>query len=162
VAYSPLDQKVIDDVAAYGWSCMSVGAGDGEPNFSYSIGWWVSIAAPEAIIFGLPSKLQHSMLTEVFRQARSGLVLSDGLRMSGLIEGHECIARPVHESRVGDYFNFALWYQRIKGGSASSIQAFQIFWPGKHQGLFPWDAGCDESVRAHQPTLYLPKASGIA
>jgi len=159
---SAADQKVIDDVATHGWSCMNVGAGDGEPNFSYSIGWWESIKSPEGIVFGLPSKLQHSMLWEVFRQVQAGLVLTDGLKISNLIEGHDCIARQVHASRISDHFGFALWYCRIKGGPSSSVQAFQIFWPGKHQGLFPWETGCDQSVRDGQPLLYLPKARGVA
>ena len=159
---SAADQKVVDDVATHGWSCMNVGAGDGEPNFSYSIGWWEKIKSPEAIVFGLPSKLQHSILWELFRQVKGGLELSDGLRIANLVEGHDCIARPVHSSQMREYFGFALWYRRLRSGPFASLQAFAIFWPGKNQGLFPWDADCEHAVRDAQPLIYLRRQSGSA
>lgn len=151
-----VDQKVVDDVAKYGWHCLHVGAGDGEPNFSYSVGWLESINSAEAIIFGLPLQLQQAMLWELFRQIRSGFTLADGLRVSDLIEGQDCIVRSVHGSRIVDYFGFALWYNRLRGGS-QPLEAFQVFWPGRVQGLFPWESGCDPAVRNLQPLLFLPK-----
>lgn len=158
---SAADQQVIDNVAAYGWHCMNVGAGAGEPNFSYSVGWWETIHSPEAIVFGLPSKLQHSMLWELFRQIQSGLVLVEGAKVSDLIEGCGCVVRSVHQSHISAYFGFALWYRWLRQGPHATVQAFQIFWPGKYQGLFPWEPDCDPAVRDEQPLLYLPRVSGV-
>jgi hypothetical protein len=49
-----------------------------------------------------------------------------------------------------------LWYYRYRG-KLDQFKAFQIFWPGKLDGLFPWDDGVDASVMAVQPLLYFPK-----
>ncbi|MBY0423360.1 MAG: DUF4262 domain-containing protein [Parvularculaceae bacterium] len=119
------------------------------------MGWFESIGSSDAIVFGLPKELHHAMLWELFRQIQSGLRLVDGSRVSGLIEGYDCIARPVHHSHVLDYFGFALWYSRLKRGK-KMLDAFQIYWPGRNQGLFPWEPDCDSEVRDFQPLLYVP------
>jgi hypothetical protein len=35
----------------------------------------------------------------------------------------------------------------------------QIVWPGKLDGLFPWEEGCNELVIERQLPLYLPRGS---
>lgn len=157
MALSAADQKVLDNIDEHGWSCMHVGEGrSGEPNFSYSIGWWAAAQAPECIVFGLPKNLQHSVLWEVYRQVSAGLKLADGLRVRDLIEGFDCVVRPVHETQMPEYLGFAGWYRHRQLGSAEGLKAFQIFWPGKQQRLFPWEQDCNEDVRRWQPLLYLP------
>lgn len=156
------EQKTVDDIAKHGWHCIHVGEGNGEPNFSYSVGWWENAASPEAIIFGLPRKLQHSMLWEVFRQIRAGKKFVDGSKWANLIEGHECIARLVHETQLREYFGLAIWYRHFKTNSVAGLTAYQIFWPSKEQGIFPWQSGCHQSVRDCQPLLYLPRSVGNA
>ena len=42
------------------------------------------------------------------------------------------------------------------------MRAYQLFWPGAEQGLFPWEKGCVQFVRDCQPSLYLPRVVGIA
>jgi hypothetical protein len=162
VTLHPADQKLVDNVAAHGWHCMHIGAGRGEPHFSYSIGWWETLGAPEVIVFGLSSKLHHSMLWGLFRQIEAGRRLEDGARFSDLIEGFDCIARPVDGSHLRSYFGFALWYRRYRTGTSEGLEAFQLFWPGKVQGLYPWDEGCIDGVGALQPLLYWPRISGSA
>ncbi len=157
-----IDQKVVDDVAAHGFHSMGVGAGDGEPQFRYSVGFWESLGSPEVLIFGLDFKLMHSMLWEIFRQIKAGSALEDGKRYVGLLEGYDCIARPVHQSQHGEYFGFALWYRRYRNVDPSALEAYQLFWPGVEQRLFPWERGCVDEVRSAQPLLYLPRETGLA
>lgn len=43
-----------------------------------------------------------------------------------------------------------------------TLQAYQVFWPGAVQGLFPWESECVDEVRELQPLLYLPRVTGLA
>jgi hypothetical protein len=157
----PSDLRLLDDVAEHGFHALHIFAEGDEPAFSYSIGFWETLNAPEVIIFGLRRELMHSMLWEMFRQVRAGKVLADGDKWSDLIEGFDCVSRPVHPDWISEYFGYGLWHHRYREGRGD-LKAFQIFWPGARQGLFPWDAGCDQFVRDQQPSLYLPRIVGIA
>ncbi|HEY8947368.1 MAG TPA: DUF4262 domain-containing protein [Rhizomicrobium sp.] len=155
------DQKIIDNVREYGWHGTYVPSDDIGPEFCFSTGFSETLHAPEVIIFGLNSSVMHNMLWEIFRQIKAGKALQDAAVWSGLIEGFDCVSRPVHPSHTGEYFGTAIWYLRYRGIS-ERLDAFQVFWPGKLDGLYPWDTGCSEVVREHQPALYLPKATGLA
>jgi hypothetical protein len=163
MAPNEYEQRIVNDVAEHGWFCTSVVDDNPGASFSYSVGFGATLNAPECIIFGLPSKLTHSMLWRVFEQIKGGAVLSDGGRWAGLIEGFDCISRPVHPSQVTrDHFNSALWFWGDPAERGGSLQAYQLFWPGAKQGLFPWESGCDQPVRDYQPALYLPREIGLA
>ena len=151
------ERKIVDDVARYGFHSLNVGAGNGEPHFRYSIGFWETIASPDLIVFGLDPKLMHSMLWEILRQIQAGNSLSDHKGYSDLVEGSGCIVRKVHTSRLREYFGFGLWYRGHKGYDPMTLVAYQVFWPGVTQGLFPWEPGCVEIVQESQPQLYLPR-----
>ena len=157
------ERRLIADVESHGWFCLSVLADGTEPGFSYSVGLAQTLRSPECIIFGLPSELMHSMLGRIFDQLKAGAVLEDGRRWSGLIEGFDCISRPVHPSRVvRKHFSSAPWYWNYPTKRDRPLAAYQIFWPGAVSGQFPWESGCDPQVRDLQPLLYLPDAVGLA
>jgi hypothetical protein len=149
-------QDIVDDVQKHGWYSVFVVTGEHEPSFGYSVGFWESLNAPDVIIFGLPSKLTHSMLFELSRQLKSGRKLADGVRWPGLIAGYDCVSRRVHPSQTPKYLLSAIWYRNYRQGR-DDIESYQIFWPGKGDGLFPWEAGCSDYVRESQPALYLPR-----
>jgi len=155
----PYFKKLLENVEEFGWQCTSVAPrvddDDDSPAFSYSIGFWECLDSPEVIVFGLPSKLMHSMLSEVHRQIEAGRSLEDGARWSDLISGFDCISRPVHPTQIGNYLLSSIWYKKQKTGSGD-VAAYQLFWPGKLDGLYPWEEGCDQIVRDAQPMLFLP------
>ena len=160
---SDYEKEIIEKVAEHGWFCVSVFGGQG-PEFSYTVGFWETLESPELIVFGQPLKLMHAMLWGAFRHIKSGKThIGDGQRWSGLIDGFDCISRPVHESQiVREHFNSAIWYHSYTGGDGRPLAAFQIFWPGVTSRLFPWEKGCSDAVRELQPLLYLPRAHGVA
>jgi hypothetical protein len=164
MALSDYEERIIANVDEHGWYCISVFGDEDGPGFSYSIGFMETLGAPEFIVFGFESKLAHRVLWEVFRQIQKGATEPfEGRRWSGLIEGYDCISRRVHSTQhVRDYFNSALWHRRHCVGSDAEFQAYQLFWPGAVQGLFPWESDCEQIVRDHQPALYLPRTVGIA
>jgi uncharacterized protein DUF4262 len=163
MALTDYEQRIVDSVAKHGWFCVSVFGDKPDDVFSYSVGFSETLNMPECIIFGFSGELAHKVLWEVFHQLKAGAVLSDGRRWSGLIEGFDCISRPVHPSQITrEHFNSALWYWGDPIARGRSLEAYQFFWPGVNQGLFPWERGCDQIVRDHQPALYLPNQIGQA
>ena len=158
------DLHVIDMIAEHGWNCIAVSADDDGPGFAYTMGFWETLGAPEFVVCGLPNELMHGMLWTTFRQIRDGNTGSyDNRRWSDLISDFDCISRAVHPSQIGcDYFSYSMWYRRYRAGPDAGLTAYQLFWPGKLTGLFPWEKGCSEEVRGLQPQLYLPRESGIA
>ena len=153
----PEEQKVVDDIRDYGCHIVHVPAERAEDiDFSYTVGFPVSVGQPEAIVFGIEPAVAQSMLNEVLRQCRAGLQLADGVRLTNLLQGFDCIARRIDRPEaIREHFGWALWYHHTQRGNSLN-GAFQIVWPGALQGLFPWQAGCHASVCALQPALYRP------
>lgn len=149
------EQRVLDNIRDHGCQVQYVFDPEGKlPDFSYSIGFPVSVGQPEVIVLGLPNKLMHSMVNEVRRQCAEGLVLRDGAVVSGLLEGFDCVLRHVvNAAAIAEHFGWAIWYHRSQHGKELT-EAYQIVWPGAQQGLFPWEPGCHSDVIALQPALY--------
>lgn len=157
MSLDPDDQRLVDQIEEFGFFSQGVFAEGDQPAFRYSVGFWETLKCPEIIVFGLPLDLMHSVVWEMFRQITAGKALADGALWSDLIEGHDCVSRPVHPSQIREHFGFALWYRNFRTGSVEGLDAYQLFWPGKLQGLYPWQDGCDQTVRDCQPALYLPR-----
>ncbi len=150
------ERKILDNIRDHGCQVMSVFDPDGElPDFTYSIGFPATVGQPEVIVYGLPRELGHSMVNETLAQCRAGLILAEGTRIDGLLEGFACIVREIPADRIdAEHFGSAMWFERYRTG-AEMTQAFQIVWPGAGHGLFPWEAGAD--LAELQPALYEPR-----
>jgi hypothetical protein len=149
------EQQVIENVSQFGCQVQFVFDPEGnDPDFSYSIGFPSSVGQPEVIVYGLKLEVMHSMVNEMRRQCADGLLLSDWLRVNGLLEGFDCILRRVTDPEaIKKHFGWAIWYHRSQRGLEMD-EVFQIVWPGALQGLFPWEEGCDEYVGSQQPPLW--------
>ncbi|MBA4763285.1 DUF4262 domain-containing protein [Sphingomonas sp.] len=149
------EEGVLSNIRESGCHITGVFDPDGEaPAFAYSVGFTETVGQSEVIVFGLDFQLMAATINETLDQCRKGLVLTDGLRIAGLLEGFDCIVRLVPVGNiVADYFNSAMWFHRRRTGEELS-QAFQIVWPGYHDGLFPWEPGADPETIASQRVLY--------
>ena len=148
------EQKVVDDIREYGCHVTYVFEEGDDPAFTFSIGFPVTIGQSEVIIFGLKREVMHSMVNEIRRQCADGLVLHDGVRIDGLIEGYQCVARHLIDAgAIKEHFGWAIWYHRSQMRKELA-EAYQIVWPGALDGLYPWDEGCNELVTTSQPALY--------
>jgi hypothetical protein len=153
----PDEQKVVQDIETHGWHGVHVPTDEHGPGFVYSAGLGDTFGAPELIVFGLRHEVMHNMVWQVTHQLKEGRRIEANAEFSELIADFSCVMRPVHPSWNREYFGYALWYYHYRG-RLHQFKAFQIFWPGKLDGLFPWDGGADVSVMAAQPLLYFPKA----
>ncbi|MBA4009025.1 MAG: DUF4262 domain-containing protein [Erythrobacter sp.] len=151
----PEEQKCLADIAEHGCHVLLIWDEElKEIDFAYSVGLPVSVGQPEVLVYGLGREIMHFMINEICRQCAEGLVLSDGLRIHDLLEGHDCIARwCTNGEAIKEHLGWALWYHRTQRGV--DVEGFyQIVWPGAASGLFPWDEGVSQDVIEAQPALY--------
>ena len=155
-AFTDYERNILDKIDEFGCFISLVFDPDGnDPNFAYSVGFPHSIKQGEVVVFGLSNKLLGSTINGTLKQCRDdGLVLADGLRISGLLDGFDVIARSVHPSNIQrEYLNSAMWHHMGRYGEPLS-EVYQLVWPSAATGLFPWDEGCHPDVIALQPALY--------
>ncbi|HTC50456.1 MAG TPA: DUF4262 domain-containing protein [Steroidobacteraceae bacterium] len=141
------EQRILANIQRSGWQCTSVGAGEGSPCFSYTIGLFHSFGFPELIVLGLRPSTAYGMLKIAADAARAGNPLNLTKPSDALLEGYQCEFVPVPSAAYGQYVLSASWYYE-----AEVFPVHQVVWPSE-EGMFPWDATADAGFRATQPVL---------
>ena len=149
----PFWEELEHNIAEHGWQVTHVGADEDGPCFSYSIGIWQTLQKPEIIVFGLHPEVAQFLINELGDRMRAGTPISLGERIGGLLEGADCVLRPMHESWFPEYLGAAIGHYE-----GARFEAWHCVWPGPECGLFPWEDGVEDIVRAYQPDLSLPAA----
>lgn len=145
-AFSDYERQLVDAVREHGWFCPSVFADEDGPAFAYSVGFWKSLGKPEVIVFGLPTKVGHAVLWQVYRLFEAGLGPPVGEPIDGLLQGYPAYLMPADE-KADDFLLSANWFY---GGT--DYPRLQLVWPDSN-GLFPWQAGAEPTFVADQPDL---------
>lgn len=134
-------------IREHGWHGTLVGAGDGEPQFAYSSGFWLRTGQPEMMIFGLRPTVAQSALWAAYRAIGGGHRFVSGTRTDELFEGMSAyvftVARRFYPTYLG-------WSRFFYGNDDFPCQ--QIVWADR-AGLFPWEAGYDRSFELSQIDL---------
>jgi hypothetical protein len=145
------EQKVIDDIARYGWHLISVKADEHGPGFVYSVGMMHTLSHPEIIMFGLDNDFLAAVINDMGRQIRAGRNFAALGLFEDLLEGCACKVIEVSARWHSEYLGFAMWH-RCYAGQPGSLRALECLWPDK-QGRFPDEAGCHPGVVSLQPVL---------
>ena len=140
----PSEKAVLADIDRYGWHGLWIREDDEGPQFTYSIGFYRTLGAPEVIVVGIRSELAHSMLWEAYRRAGRGETLAPGRCYDGFLDRHPVTFVNVSDDARGEYFGFAHWYYK------GEFPALQLVWPSAADGRWPWDS---ESLARLQPLL---------
>lgn len=144
------ERKLVQNVAKYGWQCTSVEPteDDSDPiRFSYTIGLHSSYGQPEFIIFGLPRKVAHDILSIVAEAAGSNRPIDVTKPSSKLVNNYDCVFVPVGKEYYDEYLGSAIWWEQ-----GDEFPAYQIVWPSK-TGLYPWHPDVHEDFIKIQPVL---------
>ena len=141
------DVKLLETLEKWGWFVTKVGAGDGEPAFAYSMGFYENFHHPEIILFGLDLEAMHLVINDAGARIRKGNKYEEGQKYADLLQSYPCEFRRVNPERYDGLLNYAIWYYED-----SHFPVLQLVWPDK-AGLFPWDDGFDERFRNEQPSL---------
>jgi len=150
------EQKVIDDVAQFGWHCVNILAEDGLGPYAFTIGLFQTYAHPEFIIFGLPGDVAHKILTIAAEFIRQGRPLDLSAPTDELIDNYPSVFVEVPQTQYYDHVGLCRWYYE-----GNSFPLYQIVWPSR-SGHFPWHPEASAGFRAYQPVLGHVLAGGKA
>ncbi|MDO9405169.1 MAG: DUF4262 domain-containing protein [Polaromonas sp.] len=144
------EQKVIDDVAFYGWHCVNVLAEGKDSPFSYTVGLFHTYQHPELIIFGLPSEVAHQVLNIAAVAIRDNKPINMNQPTDELLEGYSCCFVEVPNNQYAEHVGFARWFYLD-----DKFPVYQVVFPSR-DGRFPWDPSSTDAFRALQPVLGYP------
>ena len=147
----PNEQRVIDDIAEFGWHLILVEEDATGPGFVYSVGMMHTLGHPEIIIFGLPRELSAAVINGMGDQIQEGRNFAELGLFEDLLEGYACKLISVDEQWHTQYLGYAMWHRRHVG-KIESLEVLQCLWPDK-QGKFPDEEGCHPEAIARQPVL---------
>lgn len=147
------DQKVIDDVAEYGWHVMKVLDRPDTPEWAYSIGLHRNFTHPEILVFGLDVDLMHSMINSIGEDVRSGKGFEIDRSYPDLIEAYSCTFKNVDPMWYESFLGFATWFY-----DGTDFPVLQCFWPN-FEANFPWEPGFNRELSWAQPLLFHAKAN---
>jgi hypothetical protein len=147
IAEDQSEQKVLDDIATFGWHCVQIFAEGDEPGYCFTVGLFQSFGHPELIIFGLKARVAHQILCLVVDAAKAGSPLDLSLPTDALIEGYSCCFVEVPRHEYDSYVGFAQWYYL-----GNSFPLYQVVWPSR-TGLFPWHPEATPEFRKAQPVV---------
>lgn len=100
---------------------------------------------PELIVFGLPTETAAAFVRNAVDILRSGSLEYD-IPTEKVTQGH-VVFKKVPPAATDGFLNMA------SNRAGHLVEAIQIIWPDP-EGLFPWEAGFQESMRFMQPELY--------
>ena len=147
------EQKVIDDIANYGWHCVNLHP-EGEPvGYAFTIGLFQSYGHPELVIFGLSAKVAHQILATVADAAKSSAPLDLAQPTDALINDYMCCFVEVPLTEYYEHVGYCRWYYQGDG-----FPLYQVVWPSR-EGFFPWHEQATAGFRVAQPVL-APTPSG--
>lgn len=156
MALDPGEQKLVDDVAQYGWHIVMVSSAVGEPEeipFAYTVGLQASFGWPELLCYGLATDTLAALLNNAVKELREGRrPPTEGFVLRDVAKGLECRLSPVARRHHGEHLGFAIWFARYRGINPSDIQCLQMFWPDR-EGRFPDEPDCSDGVKEVQPLL---------
>jgi len=141
------ERKLLSNISKHGWQCTSVGAAENTPSFSYTVGLFHSFGYPELLIFGLPSKTAHGVLSIAASTAAGGKPLDLDQPTDRLLQGYSAVFVPVPPAEYHNYVLSDLWYYE-----GNAFPLYQIVWPFE-DGTFPWHPSVTPELRESQPVL---------
>ncbi|GGA88289.1 hypothetical protein GCM10011521_28320 [Arenimonas soli] len=148
------EQKLLDDIAEFGWHCVHILAEGEHVEYSFTVGLFQSFRHPELIIFGLPAKVAHQILSIAAHEAKRGAPLDLSSTSDALLNGYSCCFAEVPISEYSDHVGFSRWYYQ-----GNEFPLYQIIWPSR-SGLFPWHPDAAEQFKIAQPVIAMAPRVG--
>lgn len=142
------DEKLLADVADYGWHVLKIFGKDATPGWAFSIGLYKNFNHPEIVVFGLNDDFMHSLINSIGEDVRSGkrFVIDD--LYPDLIEAYSCTFKPVNQVWYDHFLGYANWFYK-----GQNYPVLQCIWPDKND-RFPWAPNFNPNWMWAQPLLF--------
>lgn len=147
VPRSRADERLLEDVATYGWHVAIVPPEEDSPGWAYSVGFLSTFGHPEVVVFGLPPEDAHALVNDVGDHIRNGVPVQEGAAIGDLVPGRVCAVRGVARRWKSTLFEAALWFH-----GREDVPILQIL-RADAEGRLPGDAGFAETLAEAQPLL---------
>lgn len=141
------EQKAIDNINQYGCHVLMILEGDGQPQFTYTIGINKMQSKPDLVIVGLKHELAHLFANGYKDRVLAGEVFLPGKFYPGFLEGFDVCFVNVPKWRYKEYFGWGLWLHQ-----GEDFEMLQMVWPTT-DGLWPWNKHKNEYYQWVQPIL---------
>jgi Domain of unknown function (DUF4262) len=163
------ERAVVQNVERHGFHIVVVQQSDEDaasqpewrevPDWTYSVGLYLTFGVPEVVVFSLPSETATTVLWDIARAARDGRTFaSRQVHVDGLPSflGQRFSFEEVDDAWSESLFGWARWFY----GAAFTIPIRQYLWPDA-RGRFAWDDGVSDHIcQAQRRLLYPPTATG--
>lgn len=141
------EKSFVVKIREHGWFDTSVTSDDEGPGFSYTSGLWVNAGQPELILFSMKREIAHDVFWDLFRDAKAGQRLKQGVLTDRVFANLPAYAFPVARKFYREYLGWNRWLY-----AGDDFPCVQIVWPDR-EGVFPWQAGFDVAFAHDQPDL---------
>ncbi len=141
------EQKVIDDIASYGWHCVNIMEERDLPPYSFTIGLFHSYGHPELIIFGLKAETAHKILAIAADAAKTGAPIDLSQPTDALLNNYACCFVQVPVTEYHEHVGYCRWYYQ-----GNDFPLYQVVWPSR-SGIYPWHPDATSEFRAIQPVI---------
>lgn len=146
-------RRIFDDVAKFGWHVVGIiVTGEGEIEYSFSVGLFQTYAHPEIVVFGLPMKVAHGVIATCVERIEQGAALHPGEVRIDILNHHSAAILEVDKSYYSDYLGSAIGFY-----GETDFPALQVVWPDR-EDRFPWDPNCDMQYASSQTILSVTDA----
>ena len=138
------EKNFVAMIREHGWFRTNVFAEGDNPTFAYTTGFWVTLGAPEIIVFGLKSETAHNIFWSIFRDLKEGKALPLLMRSSDLLGNHDAYLFPMQKGQYGEYLGWSRWFY-----AGDDFPCSQLVWPDR-DGRFPWEPTFDPEMVGRQ------------
>ena len=141
------EQKALNDIEEYGCHVLHIMEGEGQPQFTYSIGIGKQQGKPDLIVVGLKRELSHSLINNYKDRLLDGETFEPGKYYSDFLGGFDVCFIAVDKAYYKEYLGWGLWLNE-----GDDFEMLQLIWPTT-EGTWPWSPDKSEFYQWAQPIL---------
>lgn len=141
------DQKLLSDIAQFGWHIIHIPQDEEGPGWSYTIGLYHTFKHPEIVVTGMQPDFSQVILNNFGEDIKSGKKFEVGLLYNDILDDVQCKMIEVKREHYHEHFGYAKWFYK-----SEDFPVLQCVYPTK-SGIFPWDKEAPEGFKTFQPIL---------
>lgn len=149
------ETNFVENIRKHGWFHTSIFADNQRPGFSFTTGFWLTLAFPEVLVFSMKKEDAHDIFRHMFREIRNGHIFELGRPIDHVIANFNAVLIPVPPHQLMEYCGWSRWFY---GGD--HFECAQLVWPDA-KGVFPWQGEADVRFVHSQPDLTEAGWSGL-
>jgi hypothetical protein len=142
-----LERRCLQNIEKHYCQIWNVDPSDGDnvppdDGFSYSVGIYSKLRAPELIIFGQKPEWRSATINAIVERIAGGERFEAGRTYRGLLDNYELSFHRMPLAAYPEYLGWDIWYYDRFFPQLGLFPVLQVVWPDL-DGRFPWEPGYD-------------------